>query len=211
MKIMKPVMVFDVESIGLHGEGFAVGYVVIEPSMGVEVEAECFACDPDEADGSPEDRAWVRKNIPAIKINCANVGSVEEKFWAVWLRWSMSMEGVLMAADCGWPVESRFLMKCVDTMPEARKFSGPYPLVEILSVLMSAGFDPMTKWKRLKSEMPEHDPVADARQSARLLIQCWNGTLKPEPEKRGLNGGGECFTKSMDRSHRRNWLGSSGA
>lgn len=42
-------MVFDVESIGLHGEGFAVGYVVLQDCR--EVECGMFACDPSKAAG----------------------------------------------------------------------------------------------------------------------------------------------------------------
>ena len=34
---------FDVESVGLHGTGFAVGYVVLDKN-GNEVESGCFCC-----------------------------------------------------------------------------------------------------------------------------------------------------------------------
>ena len=46
-------MVWDVESVGLHGEGFAVGWVVL---LGAEeVSAHWIACPPDEAKGSKKD------------------------------------------------------------------------------------------------------------------------------------------------------------
>ena len=59
-------MVFDVESIGLHGEGYAVGYVVIVD--GKEVEADMFACPGSMAEGVDSDRLWVYGNIPAPAI-----------------------------------------------------------------------------------------------------------------------------------------------
>jgi hypothetical protein len=160
-----PVMVFDVEAIGLHGEGYAVGYVVIMD--GKEVEAEMFACEAGMATGFDTDRLWVYENVPALEPNTADPFIVREKFWRRWREWST--KGAVLAAECAWPVEARFLAACVDVQPVGRRFSGPYPLVEISSVMM-AGLDPMRPYERLESEKPVHNPVADARQSARLLL-----------------------------------------
>jgi hypothetical protein len=77
----------------------------------------------------------------------------------------------MLAADCAWPVEARFLAACVDDQPEQRAWEGPYPLIDIASVRLAAGLDPLATVERLPSEMPAHDPLADARQSARLLIE----------------------------------------
>jgi hypothetical protein len=46
---------------------------------------------------------------------------------------------------------------------------GPYPLHEIASFMTAAGMDPMATYARLPDELPKHHPLADARQSARLL------------------------------------------
>jgi len=43
---MQNFMVFDVESVGLHGEGFAVGYVVVNGD-GETLEEGLYICDPD--------------------------------------------------------------------------------------------------------------------------------------------------------------------
>ena len=55
---MSKYMIFDVESIGLHGEGFAVGYVVVNGD-GKTLEEGMFVCDPDEAQGTPVNRRWI--------------------------------------------------------------------------------------------------------------------------------------------------------
>jgi hypothetical protein len=47
--------------------------------------------------------------------------------------------------------------------------SGPYPLHDLASILLAHGRDPLAKNERLPEELPEHDPLNDARQSARLL------------------------------------------
>jgi hypothetical protein len=52
--------VLDVESIGLHGEGYAAAYAVFD-LQGRELEAHTFACDPSNAVGDASDRAWVKK------------------------------------------------------------------------------------------------------------------------------------------------------
>ena len=37
--------------------------------------------------------------------------------------------------------------------------------------MLCAGMDPMATYDRLPAELPRHDPLADARQSARLLVE----------------------------------------
>lgn len=163
----KPIMVFDVESIGLHGEGYAVGYVVIQ--HGEEVESGMFACPSGIAEGVDPDRSWVESNIPELESNSPDPFTVREKFWRRWVEWKSN--GALLAADCAWPVESRFLAACVDELPNERRFAGPYPMIEISSVMMMVGKDPMKDYERRATELPKHNPLADARQSARLLME----------------------------------------
>lgn len=159
-------MVFDVESIGLHGEGFAVGYVVVTAD-GEVVGNRIFACHPDRANGGPEGRAWVAENCPPIVFNCASPCEVRRFFWNGWLSWKD--QGAVLVADCAWPVEARFLAACVDDEPAQREWQGPYPLHELASFMVAAGLDPMATYDRLPDE-PQHDPLGDAKQSARLLV-----------------------------------------
>lgn len=162
-------MVFDVESVGLHGEGFAVGFVVVN-RQGVELECGLMACHPDRAAGDPEDREWVSKNIPLLPMLRTALLSpfhVRDAFWVKWQEWKL--KGALLVADCCWPVEARFLIACVADDPSNRKWRGPYPLHDLASILLAAGKDPTQKFERKENELPEHNPLADARQSARIL------------------------------------------
>ncbi len=164
-----PVMVFDVESVGLHGEGFAVGYVIIKDCQ--EVESGVFACDPSKASRDTgtagDDRSWVAENVKS-REESPDTFTVREKFWKRWI--AAKEKGAVLAAECAWPVEGRFLNECIDTLPDDRRFSGPYPLIEISSIMLAAGMDPMANYPRLNDEQPAHNPLADARQSARLLM-----------------------------------------
>lgn len=165
---MTRYFVFDVESIGLHGEAFAVGGGVYLENGAAQWEFR-FATDAASCSGTVEDRKWVNEHVPVIEITHRSARQMRDAFWDQWLK--AKAEGALMAVECGWPVEARFLAQCIDDDAEARKWSGPYPLHEIASYLAASGRDPMATYERLPSENPAHDPLADARQSARLLAE----------------------------------------
>jgi hypothetical protein len=157
-------MVFDVESIGLHGEGFAVGWVAVDEKG--HVAERRYACSPITAQGGSEGRIWVQQNVPNMVATHANPREVRDAFWHDWLIWKR--HGAVLLADCQWPVEARFLIACIDDAPDERGWSGPYPMHELASFMVAAGLDPMATYDRLPDE-PIHDPLGDARQSARLL------------------------------------------
>lgn len=172
--------VFDVESVGLHGEGYAVaagvydaeGKVLTRPVGAYATDTPWevrFACNPDVANGADSDREWITSNVPPIPVNAAYPEDVRSMFWEEWKHAKATHPGITMAGECIWPVEARFLSACVDDAPEARRWEGPYPLHEIASFMQAAGMDPMATYERLPDELPKHDPVGDVRQSARLL------------------------------------------
>jgi hypothetical protein len=162
-------MVFDVESVGLHGEGYAVGWTVVDRG-GRRIATACYHCDPDRADGDDEGRRWVRENAPTPPVgHKESPHLVRCMFWEAWEY--AKERGALLFADCAWPVEARFLAACVDDDRAARCWGGPYPLHDIASVRLAAGFDPLATEERLPDELPVHNPQADAIQSARLLLE----------------------------------------
>lgn len=163
-------MVFDVEAVGLHGEGYAYGYVVID-RQGNQQEEGQEAIDPNLCDGSQEDRTWIEQNVPSLPETFHSKEALHDKFWETWLKWKA--KGAVLVADCPWPVEARFLNKCVDDMvgfkDRTRTWEGPYPLYDLASMLMILGADPLANYLRLESELPRHNPLCDAKQSARIL------------------------------------------
>ena len=161
-------MVFDVESVGLHGEGFSVGWVVIDRD-GKRIASAQYACDP-RAPGSDEDKTWIAANVPypGQGYNCRVPRHVREEFWRAWAY--AKKQGAILVADCPWPVEANFLSACIADDP-SRKWDGPYPFIDVASVRMAAGFDPLATCERLPNELPVHDPLRDAMQSARLLVE----------------------------------------
>lgn len=161
--------VFDVESVGLHGEGFAVaGGVYL---AGNPVSEFCFSCPVDAAFGSDMDRDWVKANVPAMEITHDTPAGVRAAFWDQWMAAKASFPDLLMAGECLWPVEAGFVARCVADDAERRNWEGPYPFHEISSVMLAAGMDPMATYERRPDEQPAHNPVGDARLSARLLFE----------------------------------------
>lgn len=179
MNLPPYLMVLDVESIGLHGEGFAVGLVVVDKAGKTHDEMISY-CPTSSALGPFDRREWVRRNVPDLDMAGATLGydhklaransprQVRGDFWKQWLLWKDAP--CLLVADCGWPVEARFLAACVDDNHKDREWQGPYLLHELASFMLAAGLDPLAKYDRLPNELPEHNPLADARQSARLLL-----------------------------------------
>lgn len=159
--------VFDVESIGLHGEGFAVAGGVYLPSGAVQWEFS-LCCPESEAEGLQENRDWVKRNVPVMEITNRDPSSLRLSFWNTWEK--ARSEGAEMAAECLWPVEARFLQDCIRDDAQ-RLIKAPYPIHEIASIMLLAGMNPMATYKRTPSEMPRHNPLADSRQSARLLFE----------------------------------------
>jgi hypothetical protein len=166
------IFMMDVESIGLHGRGYAVAWLVIDTETGEELDSRVLANDPADAWGDVQDRRWVTENVPPIQVTHKTRSELLTAFWADWMRWRAM--GAILAADCPWPVESRFLAACIDQTLPSGKWSGPYPILDVVSVRLGAGESleqAMESGERLPRELPVHNPLADCRQSARLLLQ----------------------------------------
>ena len=164
-------MVFDVESIGLHGEGFAVGWVVVNRAR-EKLSEGCLSCSPDLCAGTPANRAWVTENVAPLEHTSPSREHLLNTFWEVWRRWAEL--GAFLVADCSWPVEANFLSACVALKPEEREWQGPYPLHDLASVLLALGKDPLAITPRRADELPAHHPLMDARLSARQLLSALN-------------------------------------
>lgn len=161
--------VFDAESIGLHGEHFAVAGGVYLPNGAAQWEFR-YACSAEYCRGDESDREWVNENVPMIDATHRGGLSMRDAFWEQWMKAKAQYPGIAMAAECAWPVEAGLVARCIADDPD-RKWQGPYPFHEIASFMAAAGMDPMANYDRMPSEMPKHDPLADARQSARLLAE----------------------------------------
>jgi len=164
-------MVFDVESIGLHGEGFVVGWVVVD-RLGNNYEQKYIACDPIFAKGTHLEFSWVHRNVPKFNYFAKSPREVRDMFWIDWLKWKE--KNAILVADCNWPVETNFISECIKDYFQFRNKRGPYPFLDLGSILFAKGKDPIATYDRTEDELPKHHPLRDAKQSARLLIEVLN-------------------------------------
>lgn len=169
-------MVFDVESIGLHGDGFAVAWVVVNRS-GQRLGEGCMACPRDLCAGTDESRLWVNENVPPLEVTSPTPQHLRNAFWHQWRYWAD--QGAVLVADCAWPVEANFLSACVRLNHAEREWQGPYPLHDLASVLLALGADALAVTERLPDEVPAHHPLMDARQSARQLVEALRDAMAP--------------------------------
>lgn len=163
---MARFLVLDVESVGLHGEGFAVGAVAYDTVTRETIPYGLVSCPPDRAAGSDGGRLWVKDHCH-FKALVEEPRNVRNWFWSIWI--DEKKKGSLLVADVCWPVEANFLSACIRDDP-ARQWDGPFPpLLDISSILLAAGMDPLFSPERMVWEQPEHDPLRDAIHSLRKL------------------------------------------
>ena len=163
------ILVIDVEAVGLHGPGFAVGFTLID-FEGQATNEGIYAIRPELISNvASSELAWVHENVNIDDryYNCLTLREVHSKFWAFWMQ---AKDRSILAADVVWPVESNFLSACVADQKNERHWQGPYPLLDIASFRMAHGIDAMATEERLPNELPAHNPLNDARQSARQLV-----------------------------------------
>lgn len=166
-----PLISLDVESMGVHGRPFSFGVVVMHRGIAIEERQGSLVMSDllyTSKTSRLDDLAWVEKNVPQIQPTHATLGSLMDSFWEIYERYH-AIGGVLLC-EVPWPVESRFIYNACTFVPSREK-SAPYPIIDVASVLIAKGIDPMQTSLRLPSEMPPHHPLNDARQSLRIFCE----------------------------------------
>ena len=197
-----PWLVIDVESCGLHGAPFAVGAVLMVRGLWDHLYMKCWATKvPDDGWLSEEDLAWVKANVK-VKPNCEHIVEVYENFLNWWHMLQLKYPGIRMAADCAWPVEARFLLEVANhARKSGRKFE-VYPLVDISSVMLMVGLDPLASYPRAEYNLPAHHPLNDAKHSAGIFYDCMR-RLGGMGEVKGGGGGvvSDCLARKIAEAH----------
>lgn len=164
---------FDVETKGLYGDGFSVGVVILSDN-GSELDSLFLRADDDEANELTANRKWFKENVvPTLgTINCLSLREFRDKFWNYYTNCKTKYSNIIFVTDCGSPCESGFLRTCVMDDLENRQWSAPFPLHEVGTSLYLCGKDPTGTFERKSNELPVHNPVADARLSGRIWLEC---------------------------------------
>lgn len=174
-------LIIDVESAGLYGDGFAIAYVLINRD-GLRLKEGVFFTQIEYAKGLCRNLQWVKEYVKLDfdRFNNAEISrlpsihDVRNQFWSLWCELKNKYPDIYLAGDCIFPVEANFLRDCVMIDDSSRQWNAPYPIIEISTLLLACGKDPKGKYQREDDELPEHNSLCDARQSARIMIECFN-------------------------------------
>ena len=157
---------FDAETDGLYGDTFAIGAVLID-SDGTILDSFSGKCVTPGIES-----VWVRENSLPHLDNLPDFESrakLGEAFWEFYLR---HREGSVVLTDVPYPVEAQLLRRCVEIDPETRAILGPYPLIDVASMLYARGFDPHLDRRAFGGYSgPVHNPLDDAIASALCAIR----------------------------------------
>jgi hypothetical protein len=173
------IVSLDVETVGLYGQPFAWAVSIADTKKRETVVEAVCRCPFDIAMGTPDDREWCQANVlPALAAGAElgvlerEVASVEEllnAFGDVWRFWHGRQAWLLV--DHGYPVEAEFLFNAFMEAFLQKKppFPSPYPVLDYASMRAGRGLEPTETLKREAGELPQHHPLADARQTLRLF------------------------------------------
>ena len=157
---------FDVETDGLYGEPFAIAAAVVDEN-GQVMDQFCEKC---VAPGITD--AWTKENcLPFLGEipDCESRAALRKHFWAFYMRYR---EDCVIVADVPYPVEAGMLRRCVEENLEERAFQGPFPLIDVASVLFAKGIDPLVdRLEYAGWQGKRHHPLDDAVASVMCLMK----------------------------------------
>lgn len=172
------ILSIDAETNGLGGLAFAVGISVSDHTR--ELESAVFRCPiPGQVD------PWVAENVlPAldsVEFTCDDYWQMLADIRARFFRPEQKPTRSVIA-HVAWPVETTLLSHM---LPGDLVWDGPYPLVDVASVLLAHGHDPLSVDDYLHAhgiDLPEgapHHPLYDARAAALCLRHLTRATVHP--------------------------------
>ncbi len=156
----------DAETDGLYGEAFAIGAVVTDEKGEIR-DSFCEKC------SVPEVRdEWTRANcLPYLKDipECGSREELRRDFWSFYQKYR---EKSIILADVPYPVEAQLFRKCVEENLSERCFQGPFPLIDVASILYASGYDPLADRMEFAGVTGDrHHPLTDAHASVLCLLK----------------------------------------
>ncbi len=166
VKRNKKILVFDVESISLFGEAFAVGAVIGDLNGNISDFFSLKAIKPQK-----KANEWVKANVlPNISQlpSCNTTIELRTAFY----EWYMKFKDICTIwSDVNFPVETNFLSAIVKDDPETRQFNMPYPLYDI-SNFIDIRIDRIESCKM--KILLKHNPLDDSMASYYCLTDYIN-------------------------------------
>ena len=163
----KNLVFVDAETDGLYG-GFLTVAMIATDRDGQDLERTYLGI---RKENMKITSSWVEENVlPRLGEYevCEDEKELLERTWEFWLRYADTSYAV---CDVGYPVEARLFRKCVELNPEANTFLAPFPLLDISSLLLAKGYDPLMSRAEFLGEQADsrqHNALYDAEVSVRV-------------------------------------------
>lgn len=179
----KNIFMFDVESVGLYGSGFAFGAVVSDEKGNI-IDKCSYACLTEEiiselkkidffVNGDGKDIITECKKLKQVN----NLVELRQKFYDFYLE---NKENCDIYSDVNYPVETNFLRDIVLDDIDNRQSNMPYPLLDVAN-LVSCNIDRTEKYTKdnaayicqdVANRKPvKHNPLWDSICSLYCLIK----------------------------------------
>ncbi|TYQ16306.1 UNVERIFIED_CONTAM: hypothetical protein Cloal_2832 [Acetivibrio alkalicellulosi] len=158
----------DAETDGLYGEAIAIAAIVVNQE-GVEVDVFCGKIQGLTHETIKDE--WTKENVlPLLGDDLTEFENGEmllEAFWHFWIKYQ---QDALCIADVQYPVEAGIFRKCVEKSTKERIFLGPFPLLDLSTLLYVKGIDPLADRQILSGlkDTRRHHPLDDVRISAEI-------------------------------------------
>lgn len=160
--------ILDAETDGLYGNILTVAVAVTDYNGGV---IELFYGGVQSAIESVRD-PWVLENVVPRIRDYTPFDSEYDLLEAVWSLWEKYRDSATCYVDVPFPVESGLLTKVVSHDLDNRKFSAPFPLIDLASMLLAKGIDPDTSRSELAdSNLEQHNALDDVLMTNSILTQ----------------------------------------
>jgi len=166
----------DVETDDLYGDTFAWGVSVWDMGTKEIVRTVGGFAELDRV-VSP----WCNANIVPpiseqfrgdfVKFNTRK--EMRDAFWTLYMQYR---ESSIILADFQYPCESGFFTKCVLDNLKEREWLGPYPIIDLGTVLACADFDPdLDRFKFTNcNNLVKHNPIHDTITAAKTYFEVVN-------------------------------------
>ena len=164
----KNLFFIDAETDGLYGSFISVGLIVTDCNCD---EIESFYYGVSRNNLKITDK-WVEKNVLPILgdyVECQDENELINRVWSIWLKYADVSYAV---ADVMFPVEARLFTECVRRHPGS-DMKGPFPLIDLSSLLLAKGIDPLADRESLVNKELENVARHNALDDVRMSIEIW--------------------------------------
>lgn len=164
----KNLFFIDAESDGLYGQIISVAVIVTDPQFNVLDEQYYGIKKSLLAVKEP----WVQENVIPILGEYESFDTEDELIEQVWNLWMKHRDNAYAIADVAYPVEMGLFRRCIMQDVSARCFLGPFPLLDLSSILYAKGYDPNVERQQLLDEdtlIKQHNALDDVRMSITIF------------------------------------------